>query len=134
MSNAGSCDRNFLAGQGIVHSNRKIASQLCPVLMAIGPRAKLKGDRTGAEVGYVDLRRWFFCYTRMSRGSAFQQFSHALGIGASLLRKTIAKRFPKLTYPKNICEERRRQNNKPDFGNRPDSSPNAAVGFNRFRR
>ena len=78
-----SCDRNFLAGQGIVHSNRKIASQLSPVLMAIRPSSKLKGHRTGAEVGYVDLRRWFFCYTGMSSGSTFQQFNHALGIGAS---------------------------------------------------
>ena len=78
-----SCDRNFLAGQGIVHSNRKIASQLSPVLMAIRPSSKLKGYRTGAEVDYVDLRQWFFCYTRMSSGSTFQQFNHALGIGAS---------------------------------------------------
>ena len=78
-----SCDRNFLAGQGIVHSNRKIASQLSPVLMAIRPSSKLKGYRTGAEVDYVDLRQWFFCYTRMSSGSTFQQFNHALRIGAS---------------------------------------------------
>jgi len=40
-----SCDRNFLAGQGLVHSNRKIASQLSPVLMAIRPSSKLKGQR-----------------------------------------------------------------------------------------
>ena len=78
-----SCDRNFLAGQGLVHSNRKIASQLSPVLMAIRPSSKLKGYRTGAEVDYVNLRRWFFCYTWMSSGSTFQQFNHALGIGAS---------------------------------------------------
>src|SRR5271166_7150956 len=78
-----SCDRNFLASQGIVHSNRKIASQLSPVLIAIRPSSKLEGYRTGAEVDYVDLRRWFFCYTRMSSGSSFQQFNHALGIGAS---------------------------------------------------
>ena len=51
--------------------------------MAIRPRSKLEGDRTGAEVGYVDLRRRFLCYTRMSSGSTFQQFNHALGIGAS---------------------------------------------------
>src|SRR5271166_1907706 len=51
-----SCDRNFLAGQGFVHGDRKIASQLSPVLMAIGPSPKLVGYRTGAEVGYVDLR------------------------------------------------------------------------------
>ena len=78
-----SCDRNFLAGQGLVHSDRKIASQLSPVLMAIRPSSKLEGYRTGAEVDYVDLRRWFFCYTRMSSGSTFQQFNHALGFGAS---------------------------------------------------
>src|SRR5271166_1653530 len=51
--------------------------------MAIRPSPELKGYRTGAEVGYVDLRRWFFCHTRMSRGSTFQQFDHALGISAS---------------------------------------------------
>jgi hypothetical protein len=78
-----SCDRNFLAGQGIVHSDRKIASQLSPLLIAIRPSSKLKGYRTGAEVEYVDLRQWFFCYTRMSSGSTFQQFDHALVIGAS---------------------------------------------------
>src|SRR5271157_424177 len=78
-----SCDRNFLAGQGLVHGDRKIASQLSPVLMAIGPSAKLKGYRTGAEIGYVNLRRWFFCDTGISSGSIFQQFNHALGIGAS---------------------------------------------------
>src|SRR5208283_3140549 len=78
-----SCDRNFLAGQGLVRSNRKIASQLSPVLMAIRPSPKLKRDRTGAEVGYVDLRRWFFCDTGISSGSTFQQFNYALGIGAS---------------------------------------------------
>src|SRR5271166_4004082 len=78
-----SCDRNFLAGQCLVHSNRKIASQLSPVLMAIRPSPELKGDRTGAEVGDVDVRRWFFCYTRMSSGRTFQQFNHALRIGAS---------------------------------------------------
>src|SRR5271166_4389120 len=78
-----SCDRNFLADQGFVHGDRKIASQLSPVLMAIRPSPKLKGYRTGAEVGYVNLRRRFFCYTRMSIGGNFQQFNHALGIGAS---------------------------------------------------
>jgi hypothetical protein len=46
--------------------------------MAIRPSSKLKGYRTGAEVDYVDLRRWFFCYTRMSSGSTFQQFNHQL--------------------------------------------------------
>src|ERR1700758_2085160 len=51
--------------------------------MSIGPRAKLEGDRTGAEVGYVDLRQWFFCHTRMRSGSTFQQFNHSLGVGAS---------------------------------------------------
>jgi len=78
-----SYDRNFLAGQGLVHSNRKIASQLSPVLMAIGPSSKLERDRTGAEVGYVNVRRWLFCYARMSSGSTFQQCNYALGIGAS---------------------------------------------------
>src|SRR5271166_2193831 len=78
-----SCDRNFLADQGFVHGDRKIASQLSPVLMAIRPSPKLKGYRTGAEVGYVNLRRWFFCDTGISSGSTFQQFNHALGIGAS---------------------------------------------------
>src|SRR5258708_958998 len=42
---------------------------------------ELKGALT--EVGYVDLWRWFFCCTRMSSGSTFQQFNHSLGIGAS---------------------------------------------------
>jgi len=51
-----SCDRNFLAGQGILDGDRKIAAQLSPVLMAIRPGSKLKGDRTGAEVDHVDLR------------------------------------------------------------------------------
>src|SRR5271166_6601963 len=78
-----SCDRNFLAGQVLVRSDRKIASQLSPVLMAIGPSSKLKGYRTGAEIGYVNLRRWFFCDTGISSGSTFQQFNHALRIGAS---------------------------------------------------
>ena len=50
-----SCDRNFLADQCIVHSDRKIASQLSPVLIAIRPSSKLEGYRTGAEVDYVDL-------------------------------------------------------------------------------
>src|SRR5262245_35805106 len=78
-----SCDRNFLTAQGIVQSKRKIASQSSPVLMAICPSSKLKGYRTGTEVGYVDLWQWFFCYTGKSSGSIFQQFNHALGIGAS---------------------------------------------------
>ena len=78
-----SCDRNFLAGERLVHSNREIASQLSPVLMAIRPSPELKGDRPGAEVGHVDLRRRFFCYSRMSSGSTFQQFNHPLGIGSS---------------------------------------------------
>ena len=34
-----SSDRNFLAGQGLVHGDRKIASQLSPVLVTIGPSA-----------------------------------------------------------------------------------------------
>ena len=51
--------------------------------MAIRPSPELKGYRPGAEVGYVDLRRWFFCYTWMSSGSTFQQFNHALRIGSS---------------------------------------------------
>jgi len=42
-----------------------------------------RGYRTGAEVGYVNLRRWFFCDTGMSSGSTFQQFNHAWRIGAS---------------------------------------------------
>jgi hypothetical protein len=78
-----SCNRDILSGQGFFHGNRKIASQLSPVLMAIRPSSKLEGYRAGAKVDYVDLRRWFFCYTRMSSGSTFQQFNHGLGIGAS---------------------------------------------------
>ena len=50
----GSCERNFLAGQGVVHSDRKIASQLSPLLVAIRPNSKLKGYRTRAEVDEVD--------------------------------------------------------------------------------
>jgi hypothetical protein len=50
----GSCERNFLAGQGVVHSDRKIASQLSPLLVAIRPNSKLKGYRTRAEVDDVD--------------------------------------------------------------------------------
>src|ERR1700757_3894648 len=78
-----SCDRNLLAGQRLVHSHRKITSQLSPLLIAIRPSSKLKGYRTGAEVDYVDLRQRFFCDTGMSSGSTFQQFDHALVIGAS---------------------------------------------------
>src|SRR5262249_684773 len=77
-----SCDRNFLVGQGIVQCKGKIASQLSQVFVAIDPGSKLKGYRAGAEVGYVNLWRWFFCHTRISIGSTFQQINHALGIGA----------------------------------------------------
>jgi hypothetical protein len=40
----------FLPGQGLVHGNREIASQLSPVLMAIRSSLELKGYRPGAEV------------------------------------------------------------------------------------
>jgi hypothetical protein len=76
-----SCHRNFLPGQGIFHSERKIASQPSPVFLAIRPSSKLKGYRTCAEVGYVDLRGWLLCYTRLSSGCIFQQFGHELRIG-----------------------------------------------------
>ena len=65
-------NRNFLADQGMVQSDRKIASQLSPLLIPIRPSSKLKGYRTGAEVDYVDLRQWFFCYTSTSSGVLMQ--------------------------------------------------------------
>src|SRR5205823_10570095 len=48
--------------------------------------------------------------------------------------KNDSQKVPQVDVSENICEERHRQKNKPDFGNRLDCSPNAAVGFNRFRR
>ena len=35
--------------------------------MAIRPSSKLKGYRTGAEIDYVDLRRWLFSDTGISK-------------------------------------------------------------------
>ena len=52
-------------------------------MILIRPNSKLKGYRTGGEVNYIHLRGWFFCHTRVTSGSTFQQFEHALGIGTS---------------------------------------------------
>src|SRR5271165_6975841 len=56
-----------------------------------------------------------------------QIFTRASPSGAP--EKNDCQKVPKVDVSENICEERRRQNNKPDFGNRSDCSPNAAVGF-----
>jgi hypothetical protein len=48
--------------------------------------------------------------------------------------KNDSQKIPQVDVSENICEERCRQKNKPDFGNRSDCSPNATVGFNSFPR
>src|ERR1700736_2019357 len=41
--------------------------------------------------------------------------------------KNDSQKVPQVDVSENICEERRWQKNKPDFSNRSDCSPNAAV-------
>src|ERR1700740_3256017 len=48
--------------------------------------------------------------------------------------KNDPQKVPQVDVSKNIREERNRQKNKPDFGDRSDCSPNEVVGLRSFRR
>jgi hypothetical protein len=79
------------------------------------------------------------CSSPIDRGANDQGFEDPYGgvqhgRDENALEKYESQKVPKVDVSENICEERRRQNDKPDFGNRSDCSPNAAVGFSGFRR
>jgi hypothetical protein len=44
-------------------------------------------------------------------------------------QKNDSQKVSQIDVSENICQERRRQKNKADFGNRSDYSPTATVGF-----
>src|SRR5262249_16571787 len=69
---------------------------------------------------------------RWETGRRYRKLEHGGDVNAP--QKNNPQKVPQVDVSENIGEERRRQKNKPDFGNRSNCFPNEAVGFNSFHR
>jgi hypothetical protein len=67
-------DCNILADQSLIDGDSKLATQLDPVFILIGPSTKIKADCSGDQANNVGLGCGFFCDARMIRGDTLQYF------------------------------------------------------------
>ena len=56
------------------------------------------------------------------------------GRDENALQKYNSQKVSQIDVSENICQERRWQNDKPDCGDRSDTSPQSTVGFSSCRR